>query len=152
MTGLIWMILLLGAAFALVRVLSSTGEITRELKTTKGDFERIGHELDAMAFYDVVGESKYQKNFEKLVGPKTEDGFEEEVTVELVPEPTNPKDPSAVAAYVRGTQLGYLSKLSARDFVARNGTARRQMHGTIVGGWDRGDGDTGHFGLKLGTA
>jgi len=102
----------------------------------------------------VVGESKYQVALEKICGGRTEDGHNHEVEAFLIPEDDNPYDSQAVVVIVEGNTVGYLDRKLARNFrkqmaeVAPPGTTAK-CPGMIVGGWDRGEGDTGHFGVKL---
>ena len=59
--------------------------------------------------FAVVGESNYQRELEQIVGGKSEDSCEEYVDALLVPEPTNPHDPSAVYVEIAGRKVGYLA-------------------------------------------
>lgn len=73
----------------------------------------------------------------------------------LIPEPANRYDPHAVAVWIDGKIVGYLSRDNAE--VLQPAIMRlHQRHGRpvacrarIVGGWDRGAGDRGHFGVRL---
>ena len=49
----------------------------------------------------------------------------------MVPESDNPHDSEAVRIEIQDQTVGYLDRETARSF------------------WDRGDGDRGHFGVKL---
>jgi hypothetical protein len=60
----------------------------------------------------------------------------------------NPADPMAVRIEVQGHTVGYLSRYQAVQFRKRSQTAV-DCGAKIVGGWDRGRGDTGHFGVEL---
>jgi hypothetical protein len=73
------------------------------------------------------------------------------------PGPDNPYDPNAVAVYIAGRKVGHLPRPAAQAFapVDRRLAEQRQVgacSATITGGWDRGDGDTGHFGITLDLA
>jgi hypothetical protein len=105
----------------------------------------------------VVGESHYQDALTAIVGGKRPDGVNVETYAMLVLEPDNPYDPNAVAVLVAGHKVGYLARPAALAYgpVGRQ-LAGQQQIGTckaaIVGGWDRGDEDMGHFGVKLDLA
>jgi hypothetical protein len=101
-----------------------------------------------MRIVTVVGESYYQDAFEELTGGRTYDGHELPVTATLIPEDDNTHDPKAVRVEVDGLRVGYLSRANARQFRKRCQMAQ-ECTGVIVDGWDRGDGDRGHFGLRL---
>jgi len=83
----------------------------------------------------IVGESFRQDTLEALGGGRTERGVERQGhQATLMPEPTNPKDPAAIAVLIEGRLVGYLSRetrvvtLSAgnlqRPAVVRFGRAR----------------------------
>lgn len=103
---------------------------------------------------DVVGESNYQGAIEGVAGGRTEDSSEKIVTAILSLEDSNPYDNKAVAVFLGGKLCGYLDRETARSY-------RKQLKASghpkltaackamIVGGWDRGGGDRGHFGIKL---
>ena len=99
----------------------------------------------------IVGESHYQEALAAICGGKTEDGHEKEVEARLVFENDNRYDDHAVRVDIDGKAVGYLKREHARQ-------VRKQIKrddppitckAVIVGGWDRGHGDTGHFGVKL---
>lgn len=103
---------------------------------------------------DVVGEASYQHAIGKIAGGRTEEGISHLCEAVLVPEPANPHDPMAVRVDIEGATVGYLSRANAREYRAE---LRRlgfeggvfSCQALIVGGWDRGSGDRGHFGVKL---
>jgi HIRAN domain len=102
----------------------------------------------------VVGESFYEEAFLRVCGPKCEHGYDLEVVAELWPEPDNPYDSAAVAVRVQGHKVGHLSREDARVYrtlideaLSAHGVA--SCHGQIRGGWDRGGGDAGNFGVWL---
>lgn len=102
----------------------------------------------------VVGESNYQDTFERVTGGRTYDGFDETCVAELIPEPTNPYDSHAVRVTVAGATVGYLGRAEAQEFrplvdhaLAHSGRALAAAR--IKGGWDRGRGDTGSYGIEL---
>lgn len=103
---------------------------------------------------EVVGESYYQDSFLSICGPKCSDGHDVECVAELRPEPDNQYDPAAIGIYVTGLKVGHLSREDARsyravvlDAIDEHGVA--SCSGLIRGGWDRGHGDEGHFGIQL---
>ena len=97
---------------------------------------------------DVVGESHYQRELEEISGGRTEDGVDLSVNAELVPQDDNPHDQNAVAVQVNGTIVGFLPREQAAAY--RCAGRGREKHGArIVGGWDRGSDDRGHFGVRL---
>lgn len=104
--------------------------------------------------FDIVGESKYQGALEQICGGRTEDGAEKYVRACLNLEDANPFDDQAVRVDIDGRTVGYLSRTSARHYRKRLtelGHLRIvcECDAIIVGGWDRGDGDKGHFGVRL---
>jgi hypothetical protein len=100
----------------------------------------------------VVGESYYQDNLARLCGGRTKEGHSYECVAILRPEPTNPYDPNAVAVCIDGLQIGHLSREAAKAFapVADVLVGRLAACSAVVrGGWDRGGGDEGAFGVVL---
>lgn len=102
----------------------------------------------------VVGESHYQDNLEELCGGKTPDGHRKEVEAMLIHDDENQYDDKAVAVSIDGKIVGYLDRKTARNFRAQMAEAGAASvpavcQAIIVGGWDRGDDDVGHFGVKL---
>ena len=89
-----------------------------------------------------------------VTGGRTEAGVNLGVLAALVPEPTNPKDPKAMAVQVDGATIGHLGGTDARAYrtvvekLAADGRAA-YCNATIRGGWDRGGEDWGRFGVSL---
>ncbi|WP_164887553.1 HIRAN domain-containing protein [Paenirhodobacter populi] len=111
-------------------------------------------EGDGSYDFDIVGESYYQDALAAIAGPKTEGGVEHVCTARLVPEPSNPHDPNAVAVHIGGRKVGHLSRLAAAHWVgmlSRTGSAgvTLEADAMIIGGWKRPNGDEGHYGVKL---
>jgi hypothetical protein len=112
------------------------------------------------AVLEVVGESYRQDALNSISGGRTEYGpLRVDQVACLVPDPTNPYDPNAVAVMVEGLHVGYLSRADAVSW--HPVTAWAASHGmllaaeaAVIGGWDRGPGDQGSFGiiLHIGTA
>lgn len=106
----------------------------------------------------VAGESNYQDALETVCGGRSKDGADCDCVVFLVPEPSNPYDPNAVAVQAQlGDEfktLGYLPRPAA---VAYQPVAQKlfsksligAVNGRIRGGWERGTGDRGHFGITI---
>lgn len=104
---------------------------------------------------EIVGESNYQKALDRIAGGKSEDGHELSVTAELILDDRNPHDNQAVRVQVDGNIVGYLSKQDARNYRRwlrdQEAPARVivECQALIVGGWRRGSGDEGHYGVRL---
>jgi hypothetical protein len=103
---------------------------------------------------DIVGESKYQSTLEKICGGRTEEGHEKIVQATLIHEDDNPYDNKAIRVDIDGMTVGYLSRENAREYRTRLKEAGHPgitatCSAIIVGGWDRGARDRGHFGVKL---
>ncbi|MCA8988047.1 MAG: hypothetical protein KDA78_10420 [Planctomycetaceae bacterium] len=104
--------------------------------------------------YDIVGESHYQDNLNSICGGKTYDGHKMVVDARVIHEENNPHDKNAVRIDILGKAVGYLNRDDAKNY-------RKQIADTghpgidatcsamIVGGWDRDNGDAGHYGVKL---
>jgi hypothetical protein len=104
--------------------------------------------------FDIVGESNYQRALRRIAGPKTEDSKRHPCVAMLVLEDDNPHDNMAVRVDIEGETVGYLSRRHARQYrkeLERQGITgyRLRAQALIVGGWDRGGGDSGHYGVKL---
>lgn len=103
---------------------------------------------------EVVGESHYQVALERICGGRTEDGVEKHVVGTLILEDGNPHDDKAVRVHVEGHTVGYLPRKLAREYRQRLEEAghpalRGMCSAVIRGGWDRGSGDRGNFGVWL---
>jgi hypothetical protein len=103
---------------------------------------------------DIVGESHYQDALNAICGGKTERGHHKVVKALLVCEDSNPYDNQAVRIDIEGKTVGHLSRMNARHFreeMIAGGFAgiTGVCSAEIVGGWDRGGDDTGHYGVKL---
>lgn len=107
---------------------------------------------------DVAGESFYDESFKELVGDRTISGARIEVAARLELCDDNPYDKQAVRVTIKGYQVGHLSREDARAFrrLVRYGALAEHEEfacaARICGGWDRGEGDTGHFGVRLDLA
>lgn len=97
----------------------------------------------------VVGESFCEDAFLSICGPRTPIGYDLIVDAALIPESDNRFDTKAVRVEVRGKRVGYLSRSMARRYRVRFGRRTVYCKAKIIGGWDRGGGDSGHFGVRL---
>lgn len=103
---------------------------------------------------EIVGESHYQAALERLCGGRTENGHQLAVEAILYHEDNNQYDDNAVRVEIKGVIVGYLDREAARSFRARLADAgyagfTLACPAMIVGGWDKGEGDQGYFGVKL---
>ena len=104
---------------------------------------------------EVVGESKYLDSFIKICGPRCADGVDVIVRAHLTLDNKNPYDDMAVAVSVNGYPVGFLPRATARDFrraISVGGLTEYQIFecsGRIRGGWDDGQGNSGHYGIWL---
>jgi hypothetical protein len=103
---------------------------------------------------NVVGVSQYQDALERVCGGRSEESAERIVKADLVPEDANPHDENAVRVDIAGSTAGYLSRDNARHFrknLSEAGVAGMTVRcsAKIVGGWDKGPRDRGHFGVRL---
>lgn len=107
---------------------------------------------------DVAGESFYPESFAALVGARRLEGVKIEVRAQLALQDNNPHDRQAVQVTIQGHPVGHLSREHARAFRRAVRYGKLSEHETfecaalICGGWDRGDGDAGHFGVRLDLA
>lgn len=102
----------------------------------------------------VVGESQYQQALSRICGGKSIDGHHRGCLAALVREPHNEYDRHAVAVQIDAQKVGYLSRDDARAYgpllerLASEGCVGA-CDAEIRGGWNRGGGDEGHFGVVL---
>lgn len=104
--------------------------------------------------FDVVGEAHYQEALDRIVGGKCEEGCDLEVTAQLVFDEGNEHDSNAVGILIDRMVVGYVPREKAaeiRSEILRINPEQRPVtcNAKIVGGWDRGRGDSGHYGVKL---
>lgn len=106
-------------------------------------------------YLDVVGESRCQSVLEVAAEGRSVDGARQPDHIGvLLPEPTNVYDANAVRVFLPAGRVGYLSRDDAVRYRATIDelAARGQVlaaRASITGGWDRGDGDRGSFGVVL---
>lgn len=102
----------------------------------------------------MVGESAYQGALERLCGGRTEAGHLRLMMAALVLEDENAYDSNAVRIEIEGECVGYLDRPAAKRYrraleAAGGRLERVQCAARVRGGWERDDGDTGLFGVKL---
>ncbi|MGI5865821.1 MAG: HIRAN domain-containing protein [Myxococcales bacterium] len=110
--------------------------------------------LNPLGMVEVVGESFYQDALARITGGKRADGHELPVVAGLLAESNNKYDPNAIGVWINGFMVGHLSREDAAVYApVLHPLSAKGIVGTcpavIVGGWDRGNGDEGHFGVKL---
>jgi hypothetical protein len=104
---------------------------------------------------DVAGESFYEDSFSALCGDRTIEGVKIVTRAHLYLEDENPYDKCAVKVTINGYPVGYLSRADARAFRRLVRYGELSLHETfecaalICGGWDRGDGKQGNYGVRL---
>lgn len=103
---------------------------------------------------DIVGESHYQSAIERICGGRSDDSADKYVTARLVLEDDNKYDNNAVRVDIEGQTVGYLARNLAKEYRKRLIDAGHPRllgvcKAVIVGGWDRGGDNRGHFGVKL---
>jgi hypothetical protein len=104
---------------------------------------------------EVVGEAAHQQELLDLTGGSRRFGGVDVRTVaRLVPEPDNPADRYALEVVIGGRSIGWLRRDAARRYhalvqqaLADDGAATCEA--AIRGGWDRGAGDVGRFGVVV---
>lgn len=107
---------------------------------------------------EVKGEAQYQDALSAICGGKCHDGHQKRVTAALLPEPSNKYDRNAVQVYVDDRLVGYINRDDAVHYspvlqqMVKKVGATGACDAVIVGGWDRGGNDTGHFGIWLNLA
>lgn len=104
---------------------------------------------------EIVGESHHQDELLELTGGRRRfGGVDVETVAELVPTPNNPYDPDAVEVRIESRVVGHIARDDLdwlRPIVDtccdRHGVATCRAR--IRGGWDRGHGEVGSFGVVL---
>jgi len=103
---------------------------------------------------EAVGESHYQEALEHICGSRCEDGVDDEFEALVVFDDGNRFDSEAVRVQIAGRIVGYLSRPAARVLRAElprlaPGARAAFCRARVRGGWDRGEGDRGDFGVRL---
>lgn len=133
------------------------GEGEKELykrEPVKPKTKRIEIEDDKVFEICIVGESHYQEELEEICGGYTEKGHNHQVEAKLIYEDDNEYDDNAISIEIDGNTVGYLSREDAklyREKMKELGYIGNTVgcQAIIRGGWDDGNGDRGHFGVKL---
>ena len=130
------------------------GRSTKTTTMSGSDDEPVVFKGPGSYGLDIVGESHYQGALEAICGGRTTDGTNKIVDAFLMLDDQNPYDKQAVAIVIEGKKVGHLSRENARQYRERLrqlgvGMRPAVCKAKIVGGWDRGGGDRGHFGVKL---
>lgn len=107
--------------------------------------------------FDVVGEANYQDALDHICGGKCDDGYNLETTAQLCFQEDNPHDSNAVAVLMERKVVGYIPRDKAawfRSEILKVNPEERPVicDAKVVGGWYRGRGDEGHYGVKLSLA
>jgi hypothetical protein len=101
--------------------------------------------------FPVVGEAHHQDILEVLAGGRREVSARVALAALLLPQPDNPYDPDAVAVFMRGHEVGHLTRNVAPEFLQAlhaGGYDRAACEAMIVGGWDDGE-SRGSYGVRL---
>lgn len=104
---------------------------------------------------DVAGESFYPDSFATLCGPRSAEAVNIEKRARLALQDDNPHDKQAVRVTIDGYPVGHLSREHARVFrrSVRYGELSKyevfECAAIICGGWDKGNGDAGNYGVRL---
>lgn len=128
----------------------------RDLKQLRGWVgARLPVTLSGDRIVDVVGESYHQDALLTITGGERHyGGVELDAIAELVPDPENRYDPNAVEVHINGLVVGHIGREEAGDLRPLIEESH-ELHGqatcpaTIRGGWDRGRGRVGFFGVTL---
>lgn len=102
---------------------------------------------------EAVGEAQWQENIARIAGAKRPEGYRDQFVAQLIFE-DNPHDPNAVVIVIDAHAVGWIARGDAanvrKEIMAINPYKLPvTCKAKIVGGWDRGDGDQGHYGVKL---
>jgi hypothetical protein len=103
---------------------------------------------------NVVGESHYQEALQAICGHRKEEGEHKIVKATVILEDDNPYSNQAVRIDIDGMTVGYLSRHDTpkyRQKLIKTGNANITVtcFAKVVGGWDRGGGDIGYYGVKV---
>lgn len=80
---------------------------------------------------EIVGESHYQRALRQIAGPGD---VRQYCDAELIPEDDNQHDDKAVAVFIEGELVGYLSRSNARAFRRRYRGVIGHCEAVVVGG------------------
>lgn len=99
--------------------------------------------------FEIVGEASYQENLARIAGTSP-DGVEHYCEAVLEHQPWNIHDANAVRVKISGLTVGYIRRREAplvKKLLGHGGAAH--CSAVIVGGWNHGALDQGHYGVKL---
>jgi hypothetical protein len=128
-------------------VMPTQREVTTDLVVS----EAAADNDEQIVEVDVVGESHRQDALAAIAGPKTFDAKEYLVGVTLRCEPTNSYDGNAIRVECHGQLVGYISRDHASMIspeMQQSCGGAIEARGLVVGGWDRGNGDVGSYGIR----
>lgn len=111
---------------------------------TPAEFSSGSFDADDFAV-EIVGESRYQENLIAICGGRTKEGANKVVSAKCVPS----SDADTVWVEIGKRRVGCLDDEDAEDYRRRFGSQASKCQALIRGGWDRGDGDVGNFGVRL---
>ena len=102
----------------------------------------------------VVGESHYQEALEAICGKRKREGEDKVVKATLILEDSNPHDKYAVRVEIEGRTVGHLGRDHAKQYRKKLAEAGHphitaSCMANIRGGWDRGNGSRGRYGVWL---
>jgi hypothetical protein len=100
----------------------------------------------------VVGESQYQGALQTLYRKNGGSGHDIKVGAALVPEDDNAFDNNAVRIEIESCGVGYLPREMALEYREALGEKVGRCSAKIVGGFEREDGSSAYFGVKLNLA
>lgn len=125
-------------------------------KTLPETFPGNSVELEGSGSFSflVVGESYYQDNLKKICGDSSIDGIKKVLNATLIHADDNQYDNEAVRIEISGKIVGHMSRTDAKLYRAymrsRDWTGLTAIcKAKISGGWDRGQGDVGSYGVSL---
>lgn len=96
---------------------------------------------------EVVGESFYQENLGKIVGPRDPNGASGVFDAELAREDDNPYDDQAIVVTIDGLKVGHLNRADARRYRAT--PHPEKCRAVIIGGHKMQRGEWASYGVKL---
>jgi len=102
--------------------------------------------------FEVVGESHHQHALRAIAGDPDPRGHHHLCEAILRSQPDNPYDSHAVEVLVGAAQIGFIPRYMAGElFALLQGRNLTEVYcpAIIVGGWDRGHGDVGYYGIRL---
>jgi hypothetical protein len=144
-----------GGIGRLRQLLGEHPEPIARARLTHGEEPEPRVTLDGSQEVEVVGESLHQDELLQLTGgSRRYGGVDVRTVAELRPDPDNPVDPAAIevriadrtVGYIRGHDLGWV-RPQVEASIEQHGHATCKA--AIRGGWDRGHGDVGWFGVVL---